>query len=163
MHPCGFSSIQPQSGQSLRDLSKRAQAAGCPVVALTLDQATAGGRETLARARRQDEPRLHRLPCQNSGAVFLRKPMFKDLDTSGLNGSSTPHLTWEFVDRLKDLTTMKVVLKGIVTEEDADWRSNTVWMGSLSPTTEGEARRVAARRSSLCPRSWRPSAARCRS
>jgi 4-hydroxymandelate oxidase len=45
--------------------------------------------------------------------------MYKDLDTAGLSGSSTPHLTWEFVDRLKDMTTMKVVLKGIVTEEDA--------------------------------------------
>ena len=51
--------------------------------------------------------------------MFLRKPMYNELDTSGLFGSSTPHLTWEFVDRLKDLTTMKVILKGIVTEEDA--------------------------------------------
>ena len=49
----------------------------------------------------------------------MRKPMYKDLDTAGLSGSSTPHLTWEFVDRLKDMTAMKVVLKGIVTEEDA--------------------------------------------
>ncbi len=49
----------------------------------------------------------------------MRKPMYKDLDTAGLSGSSTPHLTWEFVDRLKDITAMKVVLKGIVTEEDA--------------------------------------------
>jgi len=100
-------------------LVRRAQAAGCPVVALTLDQATAGGRETLARARKHDSRVCTDCHAKTPGAMFLRKPMFQDLDISGLNGSSTPHLTWEFVDRLKDLTTMKVVLKGIVTEEDA--------------------------------------------
>ena len=100
-------------------LVRRAQAAGCPVVALTLDQATAGSRETLARARKQDSRVCTDCHSKTPGSIFLRKPMFKDLDISGLSGSSTPHLTWEFVDRLKDLTTMKVVLKGIVTEEDA--------------------------------------------
>lgn len=100
-------------------LVKRAQAAGCPVVALTLDQATAGSRETLARARRRDERVCTDCHSATPGAGLMRKPMYKDLDTAGLSGSSTPHLTWEFVDRLKDMTTMKVVLKGIVTEEDA--------------------------------------------
>jgi len=100
-------------------LVRRAQAAGCPVVALTLDQATAGGRETLARARKLDSRVCTDCHAKTPGAIFLRKPMFQDLDTSGLNGTSTPHLTWEFVDRLKDMTTMKLVLKGIVTEEDA--------------------------------------------
>ena len=100
-------------------LVKRAQAAGCPVVALTLDQATAGSRETLARARRRDERVCTDCHAGTPGAGFMRKPMYKDLDTAGLSGSSTPHLTWEFVDRLKDMTSMKVVLKGIVTEEDA--------------------------------------------
>jgi 4-hydroxymandelate oxidase len=100
-------------------LVKRAQAAGCPVVALTLDQATPGSRETLARARRRDERVCTDCHAGTPGVLFPRKPMYKDLDTTGLKGSSTPHLTWEFVDRLKDLTTMKVVLKGIVTEEDA--------------------------------------------
>ena len=100
-------------------LVKRAQAAGCPVVALTLDQATPGSRETLARARRRDERVCTDCHSRTPGAGLMRKPMYKDLDTAGLSGSSTPHLTWEFVDRLKDITAMKVVLKGIVTEEDA--------------------------------------------
>jgi isopentenyl diphosphate isomerase/L-lactate dehydrogenase-like FMN-dependent dehydrogenase len=100
-------------------LVKRAQAAGCPAVALTVDQATAGSRETLARARKSDDRDCTNCHAQTPGAGFMRKPMYKDLDTAGLSGSSTPHLTWEFVDRLKDFTTMKVLLKGIVTEEDA--------------------------------------------
>jgi isopentenyl diphosphate isomerase/L-lactate dehydrogenase-like FMN-dependent dehydrogenase len=99
-------------------LVRRAQAAGCPVVALTLDQATAGSRETLARARKEDSRVCTDCHAKTPGSGFFRKPMFQDLDISGLNGSHA-HLTWEFVDRLKDLTSMKVVLKGIVTEEDA--------------------------------------------
>src|SRR5262245_20460131 len=100
-------------------LVKRAQAAGCPVVALTVDQATPGSRETFVRARKQDARVCTDCHAGTPGSMFLRKPMYNELDTSGLVGSSTPHLTWEFVDRLKDLTTMKVILKGIVTEEDA--------------------------------------------
>ena len=42
------------SWQVTQGLLKRAEAAGCPVGALTLDQATPGSRETLARARKQD-------------------------------------------------------------------------------------------------------------
>ena len=93
----------------------------------------------------------------------MRKPMFKDLDISGLNGSSTPHLTWEFVDRLKDMTTMKVVLKGIVTEEDAKLAVEHGVDGVIVSNHGGGARRVAAQPSSLCLKSWTPSAARYRS
>jgi len=100
-------------------LVRRAQAAGCPVVALTVDQAAAGSRETLARAQKRDSRICTDCHPKTPGSHLFRKPMFKDLDIAGLSGSSATHLTWEFVDRLKDLTTMKVVLKGIVTEEDA--------------------------------------------
>jgi 4-hydroxymandelate oxidase len=45
--------------------------------------------------------------------------MFDGLDVSKLRSTLTDHLTWDFVRRLQDMTTMKVVLKGIVTSEDA--------------------------------------------
>jgi isopentenyl diphosphate isomerase/L-lactate dehydrogenase-like FMN-dependent dehydrogenase len=98
-------------------LVKRAQAAGCPVVALTLDRPRPEAAR-LARARRRDGRVCTDCHAGTPGG-FMRKPMYKNLDTAGLSGSSTPNLTWEFVDRLKDMTSMKVVLKGIVTEEDA--------------------------------------------
>ena len=44
--------------------------------------------------------------------------MFDGIDPVGLT-RNTPSLTWEFVRRLKDLTPMKLVVKGIVTREDA--------------------------------------------
>jgi isopentenyl diphosphate isomerase/L-lactate dehydrogenase-like FMN-dependent dehydrogenase len=46
--------------------------------------------------------------------------MFDKLDTSGLVDYYTPKLTWESIRRMKDITKMKVVLKGIVTREDAE-------------------------------------------
>jgi 4-hydroxymandelate oxidase len=100
-------------------LVKRAQAAGCPVVALTVDQAAAGIRETFLRARKRDSRVCADCHPRPPALGFVRHPMFQDLDTSRLRGGSAPQLTWEFVDRLKNLTTMKVLLKGIVTEEDA--------------------------------------------
>lgn len=100
-------------------LVKRAQTAECPVLVLTVDQSAAGNRETLARTRKQDSRECANCHSQAPGAIFLRHPMFQDLDTSGLPGGAAPQLTWEFVDRLKNFTTMKLILKGIVTEEDA--------------------------------------------
>jgi 4-hydroxymandelate oxidase len=102
-----------------RGLLKRAEAAGCPVVALTLDQAAPGSRETLARFRRQDSRVCIDCHPKGKGLVLLRKPMFEGLNTSHLTSVLTPQLTWNFVDRLKDATSMGVVLKGIVTAEDA--------------------------------------------
>ena len=48
----------------------------------------------------------------------LPRPMFDGLDMKGVTINS-PTFTWEYVDRLKKATRMKLVLKGIETREDA--------------------------------------------
>jgi isopentenyl diphosphate isomerase/L-lactate dehydrogenase-like FMN-dependent dehydrogenase len=45
--------------------------------------------------------------------------MFDGLDTSGLRDLDAPALTWDFIDRLRSLTRMRILIKGIVTREDA--------------------------------------------
>jgi isopentenyl diphosphate isomerase/L-lactate dehydrogenase-like FMN-dependent dehydrogenase len=45
--------------------------------------------------------------------------MFDGLDTSGLRDLDAPALTWDFISRLRSVTSMKILLKGIVTREDA--------------------------------------------
>ena len=50
---------------------------------------------------------------------YLRKPMFDGLNVAILENQMAPALTWESVDRLRNMTSMKVILKGIVTREDA--------------------------------------------
>jgi 4-hydroxymandelate oxidase len=102
-----------------RALVKRAEAAGCPVVAITLDNPTSAGRETLARGRRLDSRDCSTCHSTEPGGFYRRKPMFDGIDTTKLTSTLTAHLTWDFVHRLQDITSMKIVLKGIVTAEDA--------------------------------------------
>jgi len=52
------------------------------------------------------------------GGVSNTKPMFVGMNTDGL-GLTSPSLTWDFIKRLKDVTKMKVVIKGLETGEDA--------------------------------------------
>jgi isopentenyl diphosphate isomerase/L-lactate dehydrogenase-like FMN-dependent dehydrogenase len=105
-----------------KKLVKRAQDAGCPVVAVTVD--TPNGRNTVTATRLlREDTRV----CANCHVVDERgkprfgvntKPMFTGIDMQGV-GLTSPSLTWDFIKRLKDVTTMKVVLKGIEAREDA--------------------------------------------
>ena len=103
-----------------RALVKRAEAAGCPVVAVTVDNPTSAGRETLARGRRLDKRNCAECHSNAPGGYFSRKSMFDGLDVTKLTSPLADDLSWEFVNWLKDETSMKVLLKGIVTAEDAN-------------------------------------------
>ncbi|HEY1899673.1 MAG TPA: alpha-hydroxy acid oxidase [Steroidobacteraceae bacterium] len=105
-----------------KKLVKRAEAAGCPVVVVTVDTPAGRNTETTARLRRQDTR-----TCGDCHAVDERgnprplistKPMFAGIDTRNL-GLTQAALTWDFIKRLKDVTQMKVVLKGIESFDDA--------------------------------------------
>ncbi len=101
-------------------LVHRAEAAGCPVVVLTVDLPVISNRETAAKLARLDERECN--VCHGEGSTYFRvarKPMFDGLDVSGLTDLSAPALTWDIISRLKRVTRMKVFLKGIVTREDA--------------------------------------------
>jgi 4-hydroxymandelate oxidase len=99
--------------QGIRARLRRAEAAGSPVVVLTVDNVPGGDRHTLARARRKD-PRDCSVCHEGSGVAARTKPM-----VVGGNGKRLG-VTWEFLDRLQQETTMKVFVKGIVTAEDAE-------------------------------------------
>ncbi len=109
-------------------LVKRAASAGCPVLALTVDLQGGSNRETLARAERRDTR-----PCAtcHQGSPFgsapsdasnyvRRKPMFRGLDVSGVTELQSSAMNWSFIKRLRDVSSMKLVIKGIVTREDAE-------------------------------------------
>ncbi|HKV05022.1 MAG TPA: alpha-hydroxy acid oxidase [Candidatus Acidoferrales bacterium] len=97
---------------------KRAEAAGCPVLVFTVDLMAGRNTETEALFRRIDTRDCKVCHSPEPGSTFRRKPMFDGVDTKGL-GVASPAITWDFVRRLKDLTSMKLVLKGIETREDA--------------------------------------------
>jgi isopentenyl diphosphate isomerase/L-lactate dehydrogenase-like FMN-dependent dehydrogenase len=45
--------------------------------------------------------------------------MLSGLDLSKVNAVQPPNLTWDFVKRLRDTVSVKLLIKGIVTREDA--------------------------------------------
>jgi isopentenyl diphosphate isomerase/L-lactate dehydrogenase-like FMN-dependent dehydrogenase len=109
-----------------RRLVKRAEAAGCPAVAVTID--TPNGRNTVTATRlartdtRQcaachDDATGDRITPRRGGNIGI-KPMFAGIDMQGV-GLTQPSLTWDFVKRLKDMTSMKVLLKGLESGDDA--------------------------------------------
>jgi 4-hydroxymandelate oxidase len=105
----------------VRAVVKRTETAGCPVLVLTVDLKEGSNRETLFRAERADSRQCS--VCHTNGfggfARVANRPMFAGLDVSKATGLISPALNWDYVKRLKDTTTMKLVLKGIVTREDA--------------------------------------------
>lgn len=102
-----------------RAMIKRAEAAGCPVLVLTVDIHDDSNRETLSRSRRMDARPCGACHEGGAGGFIRHKPMFEGLDLSKVTAFPSPALTWDTVKRLRDITSMKLVLKGIVTREDA--------------------------------------------
>jgi 4-hydroxymandelate oxidase len=101
-----------------RSMVKRAESAGCPVLVFTVDQISGTNRETLRRFARQDTRDCR--VCHdrsNLQTLSVRRPMFSGFDLAGV--AMQPPVTWDYVKRLKDTTTMRLVIKGIVTREDA--------------------------------------------
>ena len=104
--------------EATQKMVKRAEAAGCPVLVFTVDLPAGRNTETQELFRRMDTRQCTNCHSAAPGAAYRRKPMFDGIDMTGLSQAS-PALTWEFVRRLKDVTRMKLVLKGIETREDA--------------------------------------------
>ena len=96
---------------------KRAEHAGCTALALTVD-IPARNLEPSARFDREHNALCQ--ACHEAGLVgaYKAKHMFDGVDMKGVN-MTVAGLTWDYVDKLKHATTMKVLVKGIVTREDA--------------------------------------------
>jgi len=108
--------------EATKQMVQRAQRAGCTVVAVTVDLPAGRNTVTATRLRRQDTRNCgncHQTDAAGNPRLSMStKPMFSGMDTQGL-GLTSPSLTWDFIKRLKDMTTMKVVIKGIEAQEDA--------------------------------------------
>jgi 4-hydroxymandelate oxidase len=98
----------------------RAEKAGCPVVAVTIDRNGGRNQETLFRLRRSDARDCNACHDRSSlQANLKRRSMYEGVDVSGLTNTQSSAMTWDFMQRLRDTTKMKIVLKGILAWEDA--------------------------------------------
>lgn len=98
----------------------RADAAGAGAIVLTVDMAGGMRRETQAIAARADTRECSSCHRQGPGYDFSRKKMFDGLDTTGLVAPTSPALTWDFISRLRDVTKKRLLIKGVMTAEDAE-------------------------------------------
>jgi len=118
----------PTDWARTKQMVQRAEAAGSAAVVFTVDLLAGSNRETMRR-----DARLDRRICSGCHIGGEPIPGMRNATTGdqrrkpNLNGYpkvdpipevGTP--SWEFVDRLKAATGMKVFLKGIVTREDAE-------------------------------------------
>jgi 4-hydroxymandelate oxidase len=101
-------------------LVKRAEGAGSPAIVLTVDRQGGRNTETMFRLRRDDQRPC--TVCHKPGAFsneVTRKANFNGIDVSKVDNLYGTGMTWEFVDRLRATVKGKLVLKGIMTGEDA--------------------------------------------
>ena len=98
----------------------RAEKAGCPVVAITVDRSGGRNQETLFRLTRTDTRQCDTCHDRSSlQANLQRRSMYQGVDISGLTNTQSSNMTWDFIKRMRDVTKMKIVLKGILAHEDA--------------------------------------------
>jgi isopentenyl diphosphate isomerase/L-lactate dehydrogenase-like FMN-dependent dehydrogenase len=109
--PVWFQLYTSANWADTRKLVRRAESAGCPVLVLTVDLPD-WNREVMSRHRLDSNPECQACHAPDAGVV-KPGPMVEGIRLD------TRLMDWEFVDRLRDFTTMKLVLKGIVTAEDA--------------------------------------------
>jgi len=112
--------LYPTSRWSVAEkMVKRAEKAGSPAVVLTVDLNADSNRIPLRRYIPLDERDCS--TCHDSArkdSWLDRKPMYQDTGAT-TDEFLTPGMTWDYIGRLKDITDMKVVIKGLVTAEDA--------------------------------------------
>ncbi len=91
---------------------QRAEAAGCGAVCLTVD--LPGGRNTETQALMTRADTRDCTVCHTGQP----KPIFEGLDMRGAS-LNNPAMTWEVIGRMKEVTSMKVIIKGVEVAFDA--------------------------------------------
>jgi len=100
-------------------LVRRTQKAGCEAIVLTVDAFTGRNTESLLRAMRRDGRICTQCHVGNSHDMVRRAPMFAGIDVAHVTELSPSNMSGNYLDRLRKLVSVKFLVKGIVTAEDA--------------------------------------------
>jgi len=114
--PPWYQLYMPTTWDATERMVRRVEAAGCPVLVWTVDLLAGRNTETATRGQKADTRDC--ASCHINGlGQFAHRPMFQGLPADiGINPRAA---TWSYIDRLKKMTKMKIVIKGIDTGEDA--------------------------------------------
>jgi isopentenyl diphosphate isomerase/L-lactate dehydrogenase-like FMN-dependent dehydrogenase len=113
--PLWYQLYMPRAWSDTEKLVKRVEDTGCPVIVWTVDLLAGRNTPTATRFARQDTRSC--IACHVRGpGTRVHNPMYEGLSDTRTN---PPEATWEYIGRLKKLTRMKVLLKGLDSAEDA--------------------------------------------
>ena len=100
----------PAKWDSTEKLVRRVEAAGCSVLVWTVDLLAGRNTET-----------VHALVRASTAAIAIpATPAASSRCSQGIDGTLNPSAaTWDWIDRLKKMTRMKLVIKGLDSREDA--------------------------------------------
>jgi 4-hydroxymandelate oxidase len=105
--------------EATKALVQRVEAAGCRALVVTVDTPTIGRRERDVRNGFALPPDLEMVNLQGTGRTQLAPVQGESALTSYAAKMMNPKLTWEVVDWLRSITSLPVVLKGILRADDA--------------------------------------------
>ena len=108
----------PSSWDACQQLLRRVEAAGCSVIALTVDNTTGRNSETFLRTRPKDLTQCTACHKDGPGPGMSERPMFDGINMTGVRVPN-PAMDWAFVERLRKFWKGKFIIKGIDTREDA--------------------------------------------
>jgi (S)-2-hydroxy-acid oxidase len=98
---------------------RRGESAGSNVIVVTVDSRGARNNETLRLAMRVDNRNCVDCHVGNAHDMWRRGPMFTGLDVSHVTGLAPPDQSVRFLDRLRATVKGRLLVKGVVTGEDA--------------------------------------------
>lgn len=117
--PVWFQLYPTRKWEVAEALVRRAERAGSPVIVVTVDGPAPVNWETLVRLRRTDTRQCDGCHGRTFQDYVARKPNFDGIDVNGIPVLNAANLTWDSVKRLRDTVKTKIMLKGILTQEDA--------------------------------------------
>jgi 4-hydroxymandelate oxidase len=116
--PVWYQLYAPSSWDACEKILQRVEAAGCSVIALTVDNTTGRNSETYLRTRPKDLRQC--TTCHESGAgpTIKERPMYDGINMTGVR-TTDPAMDWTLADRLRKFWKGKLIIKGMDTREDA--------------------------------------------
>jgi len=88
---------------------------------VTVDRNGGRNQETRFRLERTDTRDCS--ACHDRSSLesnYRRRPMYEGVDLSGLANIQSSAMTWDTIKRMRDTTSLKLLIKGILAHEDAE-------------------------------------------
>jgi isopentenyl diphosphate isomerase/L-lactate dehydrogenase-like FMN-dependent dehydrogenase len=117
--PVWYQLYAPTSWDVCEKILLRVEAAGCTVIALTVDNTTGRNSETYLRTRPKDLSQCRSCHEQGEpGTSVKERPMYDGIDMTGVR-TQNPAMDWAFADRIRKAWKGKFLIKGIDGGDDA--------------------------------------------